>query len=359
MARNPYYDGPVSDHFDGLRFFRPAARATRRSASSARCCGRAAHARALADAAPALPCPTAAGARRGRALRVTLHRPFQLSDPDRGRQPADRSGLVRARRAVRRSGPKRATPPALALDDLPPLDAMLLSHNHYDHMDLATLARLAQPRPCPVLTPLGNDTILRRADAASTRAALDWGEACSVGAAAGAPSSRRCTGRRAGAATGGWRFGASFMIEGAAGDRSISPATPAIGDGALFPRHRARGMGRIRLALLPIGAYAPRWFMRDQHCDPDEAVAIFERCGADRAVGCHWGTFRLTDEAYDEPPRRLAQALAKAGIAAGDFVARRRVASLRSGDRALLFRCVHLSATRRDDNRRHFALNRH
>jgi L-ascorbate metabolism protein UlaG (beta-lactamase superfamily) len=92
------------------------------------------------------------------------------------------------------------------------------------------------------------------------------------------------------------------------------------GDGALFSEIAGRHP-RIRLALLPIGAYAPRWFMSDQHCDPDEAVAIFSALGAERAFACHWGTFQLTDEPYDEPPRRLTQALAKAGIAAGRFAA--------------------------------------
>ena len=111
----------------------------------------------------------------------------------------------------------------------------------------------------------------------------------------------------------------SFMISGAAGDVFFAGDT-GYGDGSLFSAIAARHE-RIRLALLPIGAYAPRWFMRDQHCDPDEAVAIFHGLRAEQAFGCHWGTFRLTDEPYDEPPRRLAEALAKAGIAAERFVA--------------------------------------
>jgi L-ascorbate metabolism protein UlaG (beta-lactamase superfamily) len=211
-------------------------------------------------------------------------------------------------------GPQRATPPALRLGDLPPLDAILLSHNHYDHMDLATLSNLA---PVRVLTPLGNDTILLKHDFAIKSKALDWGQTVEVG-----PLRVTCEPALHWSARGRsdrrMALWGSFMVSGAAGDVFFAGDT-GYGDGSLFPEIAARHEP-IRLALLPIGAYAPRWFMRDQHCDPDEAVAIFAALKAERAFGCHWGTFRLTDEPYDEPPRRLTQALAKAGIAAERFV---------------------------------------
>jgi L-ascorbate metabolism protein UlaG (beta-lactamase superfamily) len=111
----------------------------------------------------------------------------------------------------------------------------------------------------------------------------------------------------------------SFMVADCASAVYFAGDT-GYGDGALFSEIAARHPP-IRLALLPIGAYAPRWFMADQHCDPDEAVAIFQALAASQAVGCHWGAFRLTDEPYDEPPRRLAEALARAGIAAERFIA--------------------------------------
>ena len=110
-----------------------------------------------------------------------------------------------------------------------------------------------------------------------------------------------------------------FVIAGPAGKVYYAGDT-GYGDGSLFAGLAARH-GPPRLAILPIGAYAPRWFMRDQHCDPEEAVAIFQSLGAEQAVACHWGTFRLTSEPYDEPPRRLAAALAQAGIAPERFVA--------------------------------------
>jgi L-ascorbate metabolism protein UlaG (beta-lactamase superfamily) len=82
----------------------------------------------------------------------------------------------------------------------------------------------------------------------------------------------------------------------------------------------AQAHPQLRLALLPVGAYAPRWFMKDQHMNPAEAVEAYRLCGARQAVGHHWGTFRLTDEGYDEPPRELASALRRAGLHARSFV---------------------------------------
>ena len=319
LPRNPYYSGPVSDHFDGLRFFPPGGARDKSLAELWRMLRDARKLRAPWPAnPPSLPCPAPPERVEGEKTRVTLvgHSTFLvqtrgvnlLTDPvwsDR----AGPFGLL---------GPKRATPPALRLEDLPPLDAILLSHNHYDHLDLATLARLARLRPCPVLTPLGNDAILRKHDSRIDARALDWGHDTEAGPLRVTlePAlhwSARGRGDRRMALWG------SFMIADGAGAIYYAGDT-GYGDGSLFPEIAARHP-RIRLALLPIGAYAPRWFMRDQHCDPDEALAIFHALGAERAVACHWGTFRLTDEPYDEPPRRLAEALAREGIAAERFVA--------------------------------------
>jgi L-ascorbate metabolism protein UlaG (beta-lactamase superfamily) len=319
LAANPYYSGPISDHFDGLRFFTPGGAPDKSLGDLWRMLRDARRLRAPWPTKPAThPCPVPPQRVEGERIRVTLigHSTFLiqtrgvnlLTDPVWSER-AGPFGVL---------GPRRATPPALRVDDLPPLDAILLSHNHYDHLDLATLARLARQRPCPVLTPLGNDAILRKHDAKIDARPLDWGDVAGVGPLGVTlePAlhwSARGRGDRRMALWG------SFMIAASGGAIYFAGDT-GYGDGSLFPEIASRHP-RIKLALLPIGAYEPRWFMRDQHCDPDEAVAIFRALGAERAVACHWGTFRLTDEPYDEPPRRLAEALKREGISAERFVA--------------------------------------
>jgi L-ascorbate metabolism protein UlaG (beta-lactamase superfamily) len=318
MTRNRYYDGPPSDHFDGERFFAPGGARDKSLRDLARMLWNARREREpWPDAAPSLRAAAPPPRVEGASIRLTFigHSSFLLQtggvnlliDP----VWSDRAGPLGL-------GPRRVTPPGLALDALPALDAILLSHNHYDHMDIATLSRLAKARPCPILTPLGNDAILARADRRLDARAHDWGDSVAVGALRVwfAPALHWSARGRSDRRMALW---ASFVIEGPGG-KIVYAGDTGFGDGNLFDRI-AREHGPFRLALIPIGAYAPRWFMKDQHCDPDEAVEIFRRLGAERAFACHWGTFRLTDEPYDEPVRRLGEALARAGIEPERFLA--------------------------------------
>ncbi|HPG03438.1 MAG TPA: MBL fold metallo-hydrolase, partial [Rhodoblastus sp.] len=167
---------------------------------------------------------------------------------------------------------------------------------------------------------LGNDTILARGIAKVDARAYDWGDVARIGPLAVhlVPaqhwSARGLFDRR-------MALWCGFVIETAVGKIYVAGDT-GYGDGRLF-RDIFLKHGAMRLALLPIGAYEPRWFMREQHVDPEESVRMFEHVDAGQALGCHWGTFRLTDEAIDEPPKRLAVALERAGIAPERFRAAR------------------------------------
>lgn len=214
------------------------------------------------------------------------------------------------------AGPKRVTAPGIAFADLPRIDAVIVSHNHYDHMDVATLRRLWQRDRPLIIVPLGNAALLARAGV--TAIAGDWNarialsDAVSVRVARVQHWSSRWGADRNRALWAGYAIdtpeGAVFF----AGDCGY--------DASAF-RDAARTPGDVRLALLPIGAYAPRWFMRYQHMNPAEAVLAMRDLGARHAVGMHWGTWQLTDEAREAPLRELAAARSAAGIAPARFPA--------------------------------------
>jgi L-ascorbate metabolism protein UlaG (beta-lactamase superfamily) len=213
---------------------------------------------------------------------------------------------------LRFAGPKRVTPPGIAFDDLPPIDAVLLSHNHYDHLDIATLTRLVAEHDPLIVTPLGNDKILRGAMPKARIATGDWGDWVALPHGAAAiivPAhhwSARGLGDRRMALWGG------FILKTPAGQVYFAGDT-GYGDGEIF-RAMRHEHGPTDVALIPIGAYAPRWFMADQHTNPDEAVRIMRDLEASNAIGIHWGCFQLTDEPREEPITLLKQALSAHAI---------------------------------------------
>jgi L-ascorbate metabolism protein UlaG (beta-lactamase superfamily) len=217
------------------------------------------------------------------------------------------------------AGPRRVTTPGVRIDDLPPIDAILLSHNHYDHLDLATLRSLHERDAPLIVTPLGNDAIVRRHIPTARIVAGDWGEHFEIAPGAKAHivpalhwSSRGIRDRR-------MALWCGFMVQ--AGGRLVYFAgDTGYGTGNIFRTIRER-FGPADLALIPIGAYDPRWFMAAQHTDPEEAIQIMRDLEARAAVGIHWGTFKLTDEPRDDPALRLATGLLAAGIPPGSFIA--------------------------------------
>ena len=310
-TRNRYYDGPITDHFDGTRFFIAGAPTDKKVADLLRAMMRTKLAPwpKHVDNPPSAPVVPKV---KGAALRVT-----SIGHASHLIQTRGLNILVDPVWSERASplpfvGPKRVAAPGLPLDALPPLDAILITHNHYDHLDMPTLDALRARRPCRIITPLGNDTIIKAHDARHDVQAYDWGDRVALSpdvAVTLVPShhwSARWIGDRRMAL---W---AAFVIETPDGPIYHIGDT-AWRDGAIFQDIPKR-FGIPRLAILPIGAYEPRWFMRDQHVEPAESVRLLQACGARNALAHHWGTFRLTAEPIDDPPHRLAQALEAAGI---------------------------------------------
>ena len=320
MTKNPYYSGPQTDHFDGLRFFLPGTRTDRSRTDLLKW-------RFEARKRPPWPrwrpgAQTKPDARLDdEALRVTMVGHASMLIQTQGLNVLVDPVWSERASPVRWAGPRRVNAPGVALDDLPPLDLVLVSHNHYDHMDEATLSALLRAHPCRVLTPLGNDAIMRRFRTPVRAEAYDWGAVVPVSPAltVHVEPAQHWSARWLGDAR--MALWASFVLETPAGRIHLVGDT-GYGDGAIFRRLREKH-GPMRLALIPIGAYEPRWFMRPQHVDPDESVAVFRDVEAAYALACHWGTFRLTDEGIDDPPARLAAALEREGVPPGRFVVKR------------------------------------
>lgn len=312
---NGYYQGPVSDHFDGERFFNPGHPETDRGLGDMlrwKLGERSARWPASVDVRQTVPEPRVAG-----ALVTVIGHATLLIQLDGLNLLTDPVWSARASPS-QRVGPKRVTAPGIAFDRLPPIDAVLLSHNHYDHLDLNTLARLARDHDPLIVTPLGNDTIVRRAVPAARIVAGDWGDKVDLQGVeihlvpAQHWSSRGLSDRR-------MALWAGFMLRSKVAAIYFAGDT-GYGDGAIFRAIRAT-YGAPDLAMIPIGAYSPRWFMAAQHCDPDEAVRIMLDLEAKRAIGVHWGTFQLTDEPREEPMTGLAESLARRGIDPARFQA--------------------------------------
>jgi len=211
-------------------------------------------------------------------------------------------------------GPRRLMSPAVDFDALPPLDVVLLSHNHYDHLDAGTVRRIATRFPdTPWLCPLG---LRAHLESFGVRQAIerDWWQtvdAAAFRATCGPAQHFSARGLRDRNET----LWCSWVIEadGArvffGGDTALHPAFAEIGE----------RLGPFDLVMLPIGAYEPRWFMRQVHMNPEDAVSAYRMLlnGTRTAPPCftmHWGTFRLTDEPLDEPPARFARRWREAGL---------------------------------------------
>ncbi|HBQ11838.1 MAG TPA: hypothetical protein DEF51_12025 [Myxococcales bacterium] len=202
------------------------------------------------------------------------------------------------------AGPKRFRPPGIRFEDLPPIDVVLVSHNHYDHMDFPTLRRLAARDRPRILVGLGNAGLLRESGVEGGED-LDWDGAIEVAPGVrvhGVPvhhSSRR------GLGDADVTLWLGFVLEGPSGRVYYAGDTAF---GPHFAEVEAR-FGAPRLAILPIGAYRPRRFLARMHMSPEEAARAHRALRAEESLGVHWGTFQLSDEGRLDPLRDLRAAL--------------------------------------------------
>ena len=195
-------------------------------------------------------------------------------------------------------GIKRLAPVGVALERLPPIEVVTISHNHYDHLDLPSLKRIGKKAVYVTLPGNGEGAARRRA---STRSSSSTGgRSHKVGALEITAVPARHWSMRA-------PWNRSDMLWGGFVYRGPEGVAYHSGDTAYFDGFAEIGkrLGPIDWAMLPIGAYEPRWFMEPQHMNPADAVEAFERLGAKQLVAMHWGTLKLTDEPLGEPPERL------------------------------------------------------
>jgi len=304
VRSNPYYRGPVTDHFDGQRFYNPGEPVTDRSVHEVLRWQRASPKNAWPtkiDVQQIVP------ASRVDELTVTMigHATvlIQIAGLNLLTDPvwSDRASPFHL------VGPKRVAVPGIALTDLPPIDVILLSHNHFDHFDVQTLRKLKAGHSPLFVTPLGNDVLIRRYLPDARIETGDWGDFVSIGknteihiVPANHWSGRSLHDRR-------MALWSGFMVR-TAGRLIYFAGDTGYGTGRIF-RNMRRQFGSPDLAILPCGAYDPRWFMATQHVDPEEAIQIMCDLDADKVLGMHWGVFKLTDEAWNDPAIRLSKEL--------------------------------------------------
>ena len=212
-------------------------------------------------------------------------------------------------------GPKRVHPPGIRLEDLPPIDLILISHNHYDHLDLATIKQLWQRDHPRIITALGNDLIITKHIPQAQPEAHDWGEQVMVapGLTVHLEPMHHWSARtlfdhnRA--------LWAAFILATPAGNIYFA-GDSGYGGGDFFRQAREK-YGGFRLAILPIGSYDPRWFMAYGHMNPAEAVRAFQDLGQPNMLPTHYRAFRLADTGYETPLRDLRIAMEAAGVADG------------------------------------------
>ncbi|MEJ0055124.1 MAG: MBL fold metallo-hydrolase [Bacteroidota bacterium] len=310
----PKYSGPVTDHFDGKKFFTPHGKPSKGLPEVFKWMIN--RKRGVWNEKKDAPYGKKPPERVGRGTRITFvnHSTFLiqvdginiLTDPVWSERTSP----------FQWAGPKRMRPPGIRFEDLPKIDVVLLSHNHYDHLDLATIKLVFEKHHPKIITALGVKAFL---DEKKMPGAidLDWWQKLSLtdsveiqAVPAQHFSSRGMFDRDA-------TLWCGFVIIRPGGNIYFVGDT---GYNEFIFKEIGERCTPIEVALIPIGAFKPEWFMSPIHCSPTEAVKIFQEIKTRKAVATHFGTFPLADDGEDDPITELHNALSQAGTAKDDFV---------------------------------------
>ena len=301
-----YYKGPSSDHFDGVQFYNPWNRRYHSFWSFLRWRFQAKpkswpkKVASLKDTPPAhVPGSTLRVSFVGHStVLIQTENMNILTDPIWSERASPFAWL----------GPKRVAAPGISFDQLPKIDLILVTHNHYDHLDLPTLKKLWDRDQPLILAPLGNDVVIHTVYSDIVVDTLDWHQNTKIGNITVhlEPiqhwSARNLRDRDK-------ALWGAFVIESPSGKIYFAGDT-GYGTGDHF-RKTVENFGPFRFAMLPIGACEPRWFMNYAHMNPEEAVVAHQVLNGPYTLAIHHATFQLADEGYDDPVRELASAKLK------------------------------------------------
>jgi len=310
----PVYHGPVSDHFDGKKFINPGGVEPKGFKDllkwfRTRERGEWKEIKGIGFG------PAPAEKVEGDSIVVTFinHSTFLiqtmglniLTDPVWGERASP----------VPFSGPKRMRPPGIRFEDLPKIDLILLTHNHYDHLDIKTMKQLSDKFNPAIYCPLGVGKYLER-NGIGNITEMDWWDEINIDSSL----SLVCTPAQHFSGRGMFdrdrTLWSGFALRTEKGSIYYSGDT-GYGD---FFAEIAKRISPIRLSFLPIGAYKPQWFMADIHTSPADAVRVHQILKSPLSLGMHFGTFPLADDGMEEPAEELRRVIEREGIAEGEFI---------------------------------------
>jgi L-ascorbate metabolism protein UlaG (beta-lactamase superfamily) len=313
--KSPGWHGPVSNHFDGKKFFNikdPNAPVDKRSGFEVLkwLLSRDGNEWVEREGTTTIPVQRV----MGREIVATFINHASVLIQTQGLNIITDPMYAERASPVSWTGPHRYTKPGITWDALPPIDIVMVSHNHYDHMDIGTLKKLQERFHPVILAPLGNKEFLKKKGITATE--LDWWSTyalpnnISITLVPAQHFSARALSDRDTSLWGGYVIGAPEGDIYFAGDTGYGPFVDTI------KKNYPKG---FRLGLLPIGAFKPEWFMGEVHISPAESLKIAKELSIDKVMAIHFGTFKLADDKQDEPVETL-EAL-KAAQANNSFIA--------------------------------------